>query len=251
MLDKKYDSLVTELTSYFLKYSELSEIQKNAELDLKWRLTELYGEVVKEDEQKFINISGMQGHLVTTEEKLEIMSRQDDVKNLDYDTISDMIEIEKKTSSAPWAKSLYRRAVKRCHPDIIKINDLSYREEMIQLYKAITESYENDNLDILMIETFKLFIKPERVTNEQIEILEISKQDHHKKIKNILSSQGYMWSTFSNELKENFLINLMKQHGVRFVDRSKVKEVLSRKVSNRKMGQRPKNKLRERVKNKK
>ena len=43
----------------------------------------------------------------------------------------------------------------------------------------------------------------------------------------------------------------MKQKGVRFVDRSKVKEVLKRKISSRKMGQRPKNKLRDRVKNKK
>ena len=43
----------------------------------------------------------------------------------------------------------------------------------------------------------------------------------------------------------------MKQRGVRFADKKKVKEVLSRKISKRKVGQRPKNKLRERVKNKK
>jgi hypothetical protein len=66
-----------------------------------------------------------------------------------------------------------------------------------------------------------------------------------------LTSQGYVWSTFSDEMKETFLINLMKQRGVRFVDKNKVKEVLKRKVSRRKSGQRPKNKLRERVKNKK
>ena len=251
MSSKKYDVLVTELSGYVLKYNELSEIQKAAEVDLKWRLAELYRDVAKEDEQKFINISGMQGYLMTSAEKEAILTKSINTPNQNKCELSDLIEISKKTPSNIWAKSLYRRAVKRCHPDTLKTNDMSYKEEMIQLYKVITESYENDNLDILMIETFKLFIKPEKVINEQIEILEISKKEYHKKIKKILASQAYMWSTFSDELKENFLINLMKQHGVKFVDRTKIKEVLRRKVSSRKMGQRPKNKLRDRAKNKK
>ena len=101
------------------------------------------------------------------------------------------------------------------------------------------------------IESYKLFIKPKEVISDQIQILEESKQSYDKKIKNILTSQGFAWSNFSDEMKETFLINLMKQKGVKFVDKSKVKEVLKRKVSRRKVGQRPKNKLRDRVKNKK
>ena len=85
---------------------------------------------------------------------------------------------------------------------------------------------------------------------DQIQILEDSKKSYDQKIKNILSSQGFVWSTFSDEMKETFLINLMKQRGVKFVDKTKVKEVLKRKVSTRKAGKRPKNNLRARVKNK-
>lgn len=66
-----------------------------------------------------------------------------------------------------------------------------------------------------------------------------------------MTSNGYVWSAFDDKMKEDFLVNLMKQRGVRFVDKSKVREVIKRKVSGRKMGQKPKNRLRERVKNKK
>jgi hypothetical protein len=252
MSNEKYDSLVTELTSFIQKHKELESIHRDAEFDLKWRLTELFKDVKEEDEQKFIDISGMQGHLMTSSQKLEIERLENTLfQEVSENSLSELIEINKKATSKNWAKSLYRRAVRRCHPDMLKTVDADYKEELVQIYKAITESYEVDHLDILMVEAYKLFIKPKEVIGEQIEILEESKQDYHKKIKAILTSQGYVWSTFSDEMKETFLINLMKQRGVRFVDKNKVKEVLKRKVSRRKSGQRPKNKLRERVKNKK
>jgi hypothetical protein len=254
MSAKKYDSLVTALTSFILKYNELDAIKIDAEFDLKWRLTQLYEEVAEEDEQKFIDIAGMQGQLSTTSQKREIAKRAQEVKvgqEKRQSGLSELIQTNKKTIDKSWAKSLYKRAVRRCHPDTLKINDDEYREELTEIYKSITESYENSNLDILMVETYKLFIKPKEVISDQIQILEESKKRYDKKIKNILSSQGFVWSTFSDEMKETFLINLMKQKGVRFVDKQKVKEVLKRKINSRKMGQRPKNKLRERVKNKK
>ena len=130
-----------------------------------------------------------------------------------------MTEVSKNTTDKSWAKSLYRRAVRRCHPDTIKIADDDYREELTEIYKNITESYENNNLDILMIESYKLFIKPKEVSSDQIQILEESKQEYDKKIKNILSSQGFVWSTFSDDMKEIFLINLMKQKGIRFINK--------------------------------
>ena len=40
-------------------------------------------------------------------------------------------------------------------------------------------------------------------------------------------------------MKENYLINLMKQQGVRFVDKAKIKSVLKRKITGRKPGQKP------------
>ena len=129
---------------------------------------------------------------------------------------------KKKTTDEKWAKTLYRRAVRRCHPDTLKVADDDYKEELTGIYQNITESYENNNLDILMVETYKLFIKPKEVIDDQIEILEESKQTYYKNIQNILSSQGFVWSTFNDEMKENFLINLMKQRGVKFVDKQKV-----------------------------
>ena len=253
MLNKKYDSLVAELSSFILKHDELETIKSNAEFDLKWRLTQLYKEVTEDDEQKFIDITGMQGHLTTSEQKLELLKREKERSQQEPSSqgLSDLTQVEKKTTDKKWAKVLYRRAVRRCHPDTLKVADDDYKEELTSIYQAITESYENSNLDILMVETYKLFIKPKEVIDDQIEILEESKKTYYKNIQDILSSQGFVWSTFNDEMKETFLINLMKQKGVKFVDKSKVKEILKRKVSKRKVGQRPKNKLRGRVKNKK
>lgn len=254
MLTSRYESLIAELTSFILKHEELTVIKKDAEFDLKWRLTQLFKEVSEEDEQKFIELSGMQGHLITSAQKKEMLKREkalSEKKSSTRSEISELTEITKNTTNIAWAKSLYRRAVRRCHPDTIKVSDDSYKKELVQVYKAITESYENSNLDILMVESCKLFIKPKKVIGDQIAILESSKISYDRKIKDILASQGYTWSTFDDDLKENFLINLMKQQGVKFVDRSKVKEVLKRKISSRKPGQKPKNNLRDRIKNKK
>ena len=255
MLAKKYDSLVTELSSFILKHDELETIKSNAEFDLKWRLTQLYKEVTEDDEQKFIEIAGMQGHLTTSEQKRELAEKEKEIAKKQEEAstqgLSELTEIEKKTTDKKWAKTLYRRSVRRCHPDTLKVADDDYKEELTEIYKSITESYENDNLDILMVESYKLFIKPKEVISEQIEILEESRKSYDKKIKSILTSQGFVWSTFSDDMKETFLINLMKQRGVKFIDKAKVKEVLKRKISSRKAGQRPKNNLRKRVKNKK
>jgi len=251
---KKYDSLVIELTSVILKHNTLEAVKIDAELDLKWRLTQLYEEVFEEDEQKFIDIAGMQGHLMTSAQKREIEKKEKEVELTQENKqhgLSDLTEISKKTTDKTWAKTLYRRAVRRCHPDTIRVADEEYKEELTEIYKSLTESYESSNLDILMIESYKLFIKPKEVISDQIQILKKSKQEYDKKINDILASQGYVWSTFSDKMKVSFLVNLMKQQGVRFVDKQKIKEVIKRKVVKRKMGQKPKNNLRNRVKNKK
>lgn len=254
MLSVKYVSLVTELASLIQKHKELEEISKSAEFDLKWRLSELFKSVKESDEQKFIDLSGMHGHLITTAEK-KVLAKISEKEETEQEEIprqlSGIIETDKKNVDKVWAKSLYKRAVRRCHPDTLKLVDEDFKSELTRLYKTITESYENDNLDILMVESYKLFVKPKEVIKDQIEILEISKKSYNKKIKRLLVSQGYTWSKFNDALKEDFLVDLMKQHGVRFVEKEKVKEILRRKVNSRKVGQKPKNILRERVKNKK
>jgi hypothetical protein len=253
MFEYKYNSLVVELSSCIQKYKEVNEIQKNAEFDLKWRLTQLFKEVKEEDEQKFVDIAGMSGQLLTSLEKRQkaIITKSHYNEEDISEDVSELIQIDKNRIYETWAKSIYRRAVRRCHPDTIKVSDKDYKHELTLLYKDITEAYENSNLDILMVETYKLFIKPKQVIRDQIEILESSKKRYNVKIKSSLTSQGYAWSTFSDEKKETYLINLMKQQGVKFVDKHKVKEVLSRRVSKRKVGERPENSLRTRLKSKK
>ncbi len=256
MSGHKYDSLVLELSGYIQKYKELEAIQKDGEFDLKWRLTELFNNVKEEDEQKFIDISGMNNHLLTTSQKKELLKKEklkasnSESKDCSND-ISKLKPINKKTPDLRWAKTLYRRAVRRCHPDTIKISDDDYKEELLVIYKDITEAYENSILDILMVESYKLLIKPNEVNDNQIEILLESKTSYYKKIQDILISQTYAWSTFNDDMKENYLINLMKQQGVRFVDKAKIKSVLKRKITGRKPGQKPENRLKKRVKNNK
>lgn len=244
MLENNYESLITELISLVEKFKLLTQVKEDAEFDLKWRLTELYKYVKEEDEQKFIDISGMSGHLTKSSEKQEAYNSD----HANSDTISEKIETDKKIVSKSWAKRLYKRSVKCCHPDLIRSLNKDYRNHLVNIYKNITESYENDNLDILMTESYKLFIKPEKVLKEQIEILEVSKKSYTQKIQDIISSESYAWSYFDDNVKEDFLINLMKQKGVRFLDRAKVKEIISRRVPNRKPGQKPKNNLKKRVK---
>ena len=116
MLDYKYDSLVTELTSFILKYDELETVRIDAEFDLKWRLTQLYKEVAEEDEQKFIDIAGMQGHLTTSEQKRKLLKREEEIsqhQEVPKRGLSELTQIEKKSTDKKWAKLLYRRSVRR------------------------------------------------------------------------------------------------------------------------------------------
>ena len=59
-----------------------------------------------------------------------------------------------------------------------------------------------------------------------------------KEIEHYKNLTGYQWFHLTEEVKEVFLENYLKQLGFEFT-KEKIKEVL-RKVSNRKAGQRPK-----------
>ena len=124
------------------------------------------------------------------------------------------------------------------------------QKDLEEIYKSIVNSYDNSIYDTLMIESHKLMIKPRVVEEDQIKILEESIKKYEKKITDISKTKSYYWHELDAESKELFIINFMKQNGVKFVDKSKVREVLKRKLSQRKVGQKPKNNLKLRVKNK-
>jgi len=251
MYDQKYVLLVTELRSLMESHDILKNSVEIAENDLRWRLAELFQDVKQEDEQKYINLSGMQGFLTTTEEKLKLEKSKASLHDKQAFDIQDKNSYDRNEPNQKWAKSLYRRAVKRCHPDTIKVGDDEYKEELTKIYKCITEAYGSNSLDMLMVESYKVFTKPKEVIPEQILILNNSSKQYKKDIVLLQQTKGFTWSTLSAEEKELFLINFMKQQGIRFVDKSKIKEVLNRKPKSRKVGDRPKNNLRERVKGKK
>ena len=89
-------------------------------------------------------------------------------------------EISKRTESAIkenvkkyWAKKLYRRAVKRCHPDVIRVNDKEYENQLITSYKNISDSFDKGIYDCLMVECYKLMLIPEEIEEDQIQILKL------------------------------------------------------------------------------
>ena len=251
MRDQKYVLLVTELRSLIHSHALIKDVVDESEADLRWRLAELFQSVKIEDEQKYIDLSGMQGFLTTTEERLELEKAEIFQPDDQQDMFLGQYNFDRKEPDQQWAKSLYRRAVKRCHPDTVKVGDEEYKSELTKIYKSITEAYSKDELDKLMVESYKVFIKPREIILEQIQILNESYEHYKTQIKAMQQTRGYTWSTLAEHEKELFLSNFMKQSGIRFVDKKKIKEVLNRKPKARKVGERPKNNLRERVKGRK
>lgn len=256
MNKKKYVSLITSLTALIEKEKELKELYKQSEYDLKWRLSELFKNVAEEDEKKFIDVSGMQGILVTSNEKKREIekakkaeSKKKTSKEFESKNISDKIEdFEKEIVDKLWAKKLYKRSVRRCHPDTLTVKDDDYKTELICIYKNITEAFNKAEYSILMAESYKLLLIPDQLLKDQFNILQKSIIEKNSSIKELTYSQPIVWSTLSDEMKETFLANFMKQKGIKFIDKEKIKDIIKRTVPSRKPGQRPKNNLRLRSK---
>ena len=248
MNKNKYISLVTNLNSLLQKHKELEEIYKDASFDLKWRLSELFKSVEVSDEEKFIKISGMENHLTTSKEKNNIPILE---KRRTEEKISEKNEFSfKENVDKPWAKKLYKKAVKRCHPDMISVNDKNYQKILEDIYKEIVSSFDRAYYDNLMVSCYKLLLTPEHINSDQINILERSTLSYQEKINQLMSTQEIVWYHFKDDMKENFLVNLMKQNGVKFINRDKIREVIKRNVSRRKAGKKPINNLKLRVKDK-
>jgi hypothetical protein len=98
MLTNKYESLVTELNSFIIKHNELKIIQLDADFDLRWRLTELFKEVDEKDEQKFIDLSGMKGQLMTTAQKKELIKHEQELsknQKKKSNSLSELTQVKK------------------------------------------------------------------------------------------------------------------------------------------------------------
>tara|TARA_A100001011_G_scaffold302454_1_gene316155 strand:- start:851 stop:1618 length:768 start_codon:yes stop_codon:yes gene_type:complete len=255
MLESKYVTLITELLSLKEIIKEMESDMKQSDHDMRWYLSELFKRISITDEEKFIKISGMQGHLTTTAKKKELQKYQnktiDNQFNIDDDLNQSENKSNKKTVNKKWAKDLYRKSVKRCHPDLVKHADADYKEELTNIYKEITEAYNQSYLDDLMVYCFKVFVKPDSVIEEQINILNISKKIMSDTITTIKKDTRYVWSKLTQEERELFVVNYLRQQGIEISDKNIIKEVIRSKPKKRKFGERPTNIMKKRVKNKK
>jgi len=252
MENNKYISYITHLTSIIEKLKELEEIHVNSSFDLKWRLTELFKNIKHADEEKFIEVTGMKNHLSTakSEEDLKIIKQESEEQKEDKPLSEINTQTNKKNVDKSWAKKLYRKAVKRCHPDITSRLDKHYQKDLESVYKEIVSAFDSALYDALMVGCYKLMLKPENINHDQIDILEKSIIEHESKIDKLLKTQAVIWYYFDEETKANFLVNFLKQNGINITSKSEVKDILRRKAPSRRTGKRPKNKLKNRVKSK-
>ena len=254
MLESKYVTLVTELLSLKEIINEMESDIKKSDHDMRWYLSELFKRISIPDEEKFIKISGMHGLLTTTSKKKELSKVQNENFSDQFD-VDDLVHSEsasnKKTVNKKWAKDLYRKSVKRCHPDLVKHADSDYKEELTNIYKDITEAYNQSYLDDLMVFCFKVFVKPDNVIEEQINILNASKKIMSNTIATIKKDTRYLWSKLTQEERELFVVNYLRQQGIEISDENIIKEVIRSKPKKRKFGERPTNIMKKRVKNKK
>ena len=112
-----------------------------------------------------------------------------------------------KRPPAPWVKGLYRKIMKKCHPDIIS-GDLPpeeqiYRAEALQI--AI-KSYKKEDFDALIYAGAIVGVFSERLsTNKQIAILNKSYSSNSQIISEIQSSiswcWGVNWDTFESRIQ--------------------------------------------------
>ena len=84
------------------------------------------------------------------------------------------------TSSGPivekWAKDMYRRAVRRCHPDIHKKNDDDYSDNLVEVFNTISEAHNSLDYSKLMVGCSRVFVYPKVIKQEQITILQNKSQ---------------------------------------------------------------------------
>ena len=238
----KYESLARDLITLKEYFLEVKENFYASKCELESHLNELLKKINSEDIEKFNDVTGVTARKNAIDNLEKSIANKEDSSKINHKNIN------KKNEKERWVKQLYRTAVRRCHPDKLdSISDDDYRDELINIYKDIVEAYDSDEKSDLMISCFKLLVKPKKITTVQLDLLADKKKLLSSEINKITKSDQYMWFFSSEEQKELILINFLKQMGIRFVDKEKVREVIRRKPAARKPGQRPVNRLKLRV----
>ena len=174
------------------------------------------------------------------------ISEDDPVTN--FDGNQDIVDTsEKNLKPESWAKQLYRKIVFSTHPDKTQnFNVPSLVKKLNKYYNLTVDSFTEGNYENLLFVAFELDIElPENKVTELI-------KPKNKKMNAILASKKnsteYQWQTFPEESKYVVLKNYLTSMGYVFKD-SDIKETFERvKRIKRKLGTRPVNHIRRRVK---
>jgi hypothetical protein len=130
-------------------------------------------------------------------------------------SVKDLEELEKESNKHPDFKSLFRKAVIKCHPDKLG-SDLSEskQNEYKNIYEDIVNANETEDWAKLIRCAIKLEIELPESAYDQIKSIENSINKLKEKQNNILSSTAWTWyKTNDSDTK----LDILKQH-LNFMD---------------------------------
>jgi len=241
----KYDLLISELIVLKKQLESIRGKLKEADFEIKWYLSQLRKKVNPDDIKNFNRLIGVQDTQIVNQSNPKRTGNSNSTAN---DESTDDIQEEKSNKNKlEWAKYLYKESVKRCHPDRV-IGDQNYKQKLTSIYLEIVSSYDLDEYAELMMSASKVFVAPKVIDDEKIDILTDRKNVFVKKINKMVSSDPYKWVNMTQDSREIYIVNYLKQQGVRFLDKENIKRVLRRKPPKRNRRQKPARIIRSNVK---
>lgn len=151
------------------------------------------------------------------------------------------------TKKPAWAKKAYRSIALVTHPDkssFIPVD--SVRKKFAKYYQIAVNSYEKEEYENLLFIASDLGIEIEE--DSVFDMIDPKLKKIQKEIDQMKASNAYNWASIEKERRPEVLENYMKSMGFVFA-REKVEEVIEEvKRIKRKVGTRPVNHIRQRLK---
>ena len=239
----QYDNLVSEIIHLKNQLTEARSIFNKAQSEMRWYLSDLVKTVADDDIDNFKNYLKIESKNDDCEKNIKTSNSFSNDEESNYAAEP---KLKKDEARLRWVKDLYRTAVKRCHPDRLgTIND-DHKSELIDIYRSIVKSYEDGHNGDLMINSSKVFVRPKKIDKEKVQILVLYNQHIKKQLNEIIKSDAFQWANMEQKVRETYVVNYLKQMGIKFVDINTVQSVLKRTYIKRKPGQRPSNNLKNR-----
>ena len=174
------------------------------------------------------------------------MSDDDPVTNFDSQQVT-VNTSDKNLKPEAWAKQLYRKIVFSTHPDKTQnFNVPLLVKKFNKYYSLAVDSFTEGSYENLLFVGFELDI--ELPKNKVDELIKPKNKKMNEELSSKKNSIAYQWQTVPEENKHVVLKNYLTSLGYIFKDKD-IKETFERvKRIKRKVGTRPVNHLRKRVK---